>query len=183
MKNVLMVVGHPYWENSFSNRNIVESFKAENPDAVISNLYELYPDGKIDVAAEQAKLLAADTIVMQFPVMWYSCPSLMHKYMEEVFAFGFAYGPGGDKLKGKKMIPSFTTASSSDMYSKYNVVGRNMDQLIAPFATTIPFCGMEFPGYIYTGGMLLGYDADEAQKSYLLAKARDHAHRISFLLK
>lgn len=177
-----MVVAHPYWDASFSNKNIVEAFKALHPEAVISNISELYPDGIIDVAAEQDKLLKADTIILQYPMMWYSCPSLMHRWMEEVLAFGFAYGPGGDKLKGKRVIPSFTSASSNDMYSIYSAQKMNIDQLMAPLATTIPFCSMIFPGYIYTGGMMLPYNADEKVKDYLRNKAEDHARRLSFVV-
>lgn len=101
-----MIVGHPYWKDSVANRAITEEFTRINPDAVISNITELYPDGNIEVAAEQKKLLDADTIILQFPIMWYSCPSVMHKWMEEVLAYGFAYGHGGDKLKGKRLIAS-----------------------------------------------------------------------------
>ena len=69
MKKILVIVGHPYWKDSVANRAIIEEFKRINPDAEISNITELYPDGNIDVAAEQKKLLDADTIVLQFPIM------------------------------------------------------------------------------------------------------------------
>ena len=79
MKKILVIVGHPYWKDSVANRAIIDEFKRINPDAEISNISELYPDGNIDVTAEQKKLLDADTIILQFPIMWYSCPSVMHK--------------------------------------------------------------------------------------------------------
>ena len=58
----------------------------------VDNIYELYPDGKIDVKAEQEKLLKADTIIFQFPMFWFKSPYLLSKWTEDVFAHGFAYG-------------------------------------------------------------------------------------------
>ena len=43
----------------------------------LRDMYALYPDGKIDVAAEQAALLAHERIVFQHPFYWYSTPPLM----------------------------------------------------------------------------------------------------------
>lgn len=47
MKKILVIVGHPYWKDSVANRAIIEEFTRINPDAVISNITELYPDGNI----------------------------------------------------------------------------------------------------------------------------------------
>lgn len=177
-----MIIGHPYWEASFSNKAIVTEFRKRYPEAEISNLAELYPDGNIDKDAEQKKLLHADVVVFQFPVMWYSCPSLLHKWEEEVLTYGFCYGPGGDKLKGKKLVCSFTSASSADMYSKYGAQGVEIDKLMPPFATMAKFVGMEWGPYTYSGGMMLPFGADEATKEFLTRRAEDHVNRLGFAL-
>ena len=57
MKKILVIVGHPYWKDSVANRAIIDEFKRINPDAEISNISELYPDGNIDVTAEQKSCL------------------------------------------------------------------------------------------------------------------------------
>ncbi len=69
MNKPIVIVGHPYWKDSVGNRTIVDEFLRLNPEAEISNISELYPDGNIDVEAEQKKLMEADTIVLQFPIM------------------------------------------------------------------------------------------------------------------
>lgn len=121
MKRTLMIVGHPHWRDSFANRHIVDEFARLNPEAVISNVTELYPDGNIDDEAEQKKLLEADIIVMQFPIQWYGCPSTMHKWQEDVLTYGFAYGFGGDKLEGKMLVASFTGATPAEGYSRWGL--------------------------------------------------------------
>ncbi len=179
MGNILMIIGHPYWNASFANRAIVNEFVKQNPDAVVSNLFELYGNGPIDVQAEQAKLIAADTIILQFPIMWYSCPSLMHRWMEEVLTFGFAYGPDGHKLKTKRLIASFTSAGSADMYSRYGSHGMSIDDLMPPFVGTTQFCGMEWKGYVYSGAMMRPYGYTPEQENVILERARFHATRLT----
>ena len=88
------------------------------PDAEIDHLDKLYSDGKIDVKAEQEKLLRADTIIFQFPIYWFKCPHLLSKWFEEVFVHGFAFGINSYKLEGKKFILSFTMSGKEKEYKK-----------------------------------------------------------------
>ena len=106
MKKVLIVSGH----SNIQHDSVVNSLilKQALPQVEIDSLCELYPDFKIDVAAEQAKLLEADVIVFQFPLYWFAKPSILQRWEEEVFLHGFSHGSNGDKLKGKKLIVSFT---------------------------------------------------------------------------
>ena len=74
MKNVLIISGHTNLAASVANKTILETLNERLPEAEIVKLDELYPDFKIDVEAEQQKLLRADIIVLQFPLFWYSAP-------------------------------------------------------------------------------------------------------------
>lgn len=174
-----MIVAHPYWPQSMANKAIVDEFRDLVPHARVRNLYELYADGKIDVEAEQKALDEADTIILQFPIMWYSCPSNLHRYMEEVLTFGYAYGPGGDRLAGKTLMLSFTTAGTPDKYSVYGAQGSTIDELMVPFAATARLCGLKFGSYTYSGGMLFYPDAPSSLGSLIVANARAHAARLA----
>lgn len=66
-KNILIVSGHPDLKKSFANKIILDEIQKQLPQAKVSLLDQLYPDYKIDVAAEQQKLIEADIIVLQFP--------------------------------------------------------------------------------------------------------------------
>ncbi len=48
----------------------------------------------IDIAAEQEKLRWADTVILQFPLWWFSMPAILKGWFERVYAYGFAYGVG-----------------------------------------------------------------------------------------
>ena len=102
MKNILIISGHPALrDNSFANKIIMEDLEKLLPEATFDCLSDLYPDYRIDVEAEQKKLVAADIIVLQFPIFWYSMPALLAKWMEEVFVHGFSHGTTGKALVQK----------------------------------------------------------------------------------
>ena len=69
MKNVLIISGHTDLATSVANKTILETLANRLPKAEIVKLDELYPDFKINVEAEQQRLIRADIIVLQFPVL------------------------------------------------------------------------------------------------------------------
>lgn len=173
-----MIVGHPQWPMSFANKNIVEAFSKENPSAAVSNLFTEYPDGKIDVEAEQKKLLDADTVVIQFPIEWYGAPSLMHRWFEDVLAYGFAFGHGGDKVQGKRLIASFTSGTPEDTYVLGGLQSFPMDYFMYPLIAMANRCGMKWDGYVYSGGMMAAF-ADDEQIKHMAEACVDHAKRLT----
>ena len=68
----------------------------------------------------------ADVIVLQFPVFWYSMPSLLARWMEQTFEHGFSHGAKGKALVGKKLLLSFTVGAPEDMYREVVSVGTSM---------------------------------------------------------
>ncbi|GAL18790.1 NAD(P)H oxidoreductase YRKL [Vibrio maritimus] len=116
MSQVLVISGHPELDSSYTNKVILNQLSDNISDIEVRRLDTLYPDYKIDVEAEQQAMIKADVIVLQFPFYWYSMPALLKKWMDDVFSFNFAYGPEGDKLKGKDFILSFTVGGPEESY-------------------------------------------------------------------
>lgn len=54
-----------------------------------------------DVAREQAKVRAADAMVVQFPLWWYAMPAILKGWFDRVFVSGFAFGK--DPASGRRM--------------------------------------------------------------------------------
>ncbi|MEZ0077204.1 NAD(P)H-dependent oxidoreductase [Planotetraspora sp. GP83] len=69
---------------------------ASNPLHVAHDSGRAFDAGTLtpDILAEQEKLLWADTIIMQFPMWWYTMPAILKGWVERVFTFNFAYGVG-----------------------------------------------------------------------------------------
>ena len=99
MKKTLVVMAHPDMENSRANKAFKE--EAEKLSNVeLYNIYEKYPDGKIDVEKELKLLSETGTLILQFPLFWFNCPSLLKEWIDTVF---MAAHYGENKvLKGKK---------------------------------------------------------------------------------
>ena len=173
MKNILVVSGHTDLNDSVANKLILEDLKAKLPSAGFDLLDELYPDFKIDVKAEREKLTKADIIVLQFPVFWYSYPSLMHKWMEDVFVFGFSHGTG-KALSGKTLLASLTSGAPEEVYKKDYTV----DDMTAPLKQTAALCSMKWAGYVYTGGVSYALRNVPEKRREIEEKALLHAQRL-----
>lgn len=174
MKNILIVSGHTNLNDSVANKKILEELAEQLPNAEIDYLSELYSDYKIDVAREQEKLLKADIIVLQYPLFWYSMPSLLEKWFEEVFQHGFSHGRTGDKLKDKKVIVSLTTGAPEETYSDIN-------NFLYPIKSTCKLCKMKYVGNITTYGVSYQIRNDKGKEIEL--KAINHADKLINMIK
>ena len=141
MKKVLVVYAHPNYTNSRMNKALVNQI--ESLDSVqVSNLYQKYPTGNINIVEEQQLILESDLIVLQFPFYWFNTTPLMKEWIDKVFIDGFAYGDGGDKLHGKDLMVCITTGGSKERYD--NDVMFNFPDLLKPFERTAIFCNMNY---------------------------------------
>ncbi|MGW6565157.1 NAD(P)H oxidoreductase [Streptomyces sp. NPDC054975] len=57
-----------------------------------------------EVHAHMDRVLAADDIVVVFPVWWMAPPAVMKGWIDRVWNYGFAYGRSKPRLAGKKMV-------------------------------------------------------------------------------
>jgi len=74
-----------------------------------------------DIEAEIQKVAWCDLMIWQFPLWWFSIPSILKGWVDRVFAMGRAYGPGGrvyeqGLFKGKKALLSLTTGGAEEAY-------------------------------------------------------------------
>lgn len=107
-----------------------------------------------DVAAEIEKLRWADTLILQFPLWWFSMPAILKGWVDRVFAYGFAYGVGehsdkrwGDRygegsLAGKRAMLIVTAGGWEEHYSPHGINGP-IDDLLFPVQHGVLF----YPGY------------------------------------
>jgi putative NADPH-quinone reductase len=178
MKKVLIVSGHTDLNDSVANALILDRLKAELPDAEYCILSELYPDFNIDVAAEQERLRRADIVVWQFPMFWFSMPSIVHRWVEEVFIHGFSHGSKGDALKDKILLPSFTTGGPAAYFS-HEDLGYTIDELLMSQINSIAgLCRMKVADYVFTGGVSYALRTDPELLAEIKRLAQQHADRL-----
>ena len=180
MTKVLIISGHPDLDRSLANRTILADLEDVPGLSVTEHrLDRLYPDFRIDVAAEQAALVDADIIVWQFPFHWYAMPALMKKWVDDVLVFGFAHGIGGDKLHGKPLIQSFTTGAQAAAYARGKAMNFTIEEFLPPQRQTAALCGMDWQAPVHSSGMMFvpGVSSD-ADRATVEARAHNHADRL-----
>jgi glutathione-regulated potassium-efflux system ancillary protein KefF len=145
---VLVITAHPALQESKVNRHLMAAAlglaQEDAASVAVRDLYALYPDYLIDVPTEQAALAAAQLVVWLHPVHWYSMPPLLKLWLDEVFAFGWAYGPGGSALHGKDL---WLVASTGGPEETYHPAGYNryfFDAYLPPYEQTARLCGMRW---------------------------------------
>lgn len=164
MKKILIVYAHPTYLTSRINKALIEAVH-NTSHVTIHNLYEKYPNEKIDVTYEQSLLLEHDLIVLQFPFYWFSVTPLLKKWIDEVFTFGFAYGEGGDKLQKKSLMLVVTTGGSKERYA--NTKGFDLPELFKPLQYTAIYCGINYlPPFVVDDATMPDAKLNEFKEQY-----------------
>lgn len=109
-----------------------------NPDYLVYALEqrEAFKTGTLapDVRRELDKLIAADLVIFQFPLYWYSMPAIMKGWIDRVLVSGYCYGGlrfydrGG--LQGKRAMLGVTLGGQPHMFSPDGVHGE-LDLLLS----------------------------------------------------
>lgn len=105
-----------------------------------------------DVEDEQRKLLAADAVILHFPLWWFSMPAIMKGWVDRVWAYGLAYGYQGagnayrygeGGFAGKRALLAVAVGGPAIDYSPRGINGP-LEQLLFPITHgTLFFPGMQ----------------------------------------
>ncbi|MFI6407119.1 NAD(P)H-dependent oxidoreductase [Streptomyces sp. NPDC050548] len=155
---------------------------ATNPLRVVASSAGAYDAGALtpDVVAEQRKLLWADTVVLQFPLWWYTMPAILKGWVDRVFSFHFAYGVGvhdetryGERfgegtLRGRRAILSVTVGGPESHYSDRGINGPIEDLLFPIHHGILYYPGVEVlpPFVLYGTDKITDSDFEDAAKAW-----------------
>ncbi|MBD2870202.1 NAD(P)H-dependent oxidoreductase [Paenibacillus arenilitoris] len=143
----LVIVTHPSLETSVINKRWVEELNKYPEKYTVHELHKVYPDGTIDAEREQRLIESHRNLVLQFPIYWFNCPPLLKKWLDEVFAYGWAYGSKGDKLKNRKIALAVSAGIKQEDYREEGRYRYTLDQLLAPFETTFLYCKADYRSF------------------------------------
>ena len=153
MAKLLVYYAHPGHKHSHANKAMVAEAKKVDGITFV-DLYAEYPRFEIDIDREQQRLLDHDVILFQFPMFWYSTPSLIKEWQDLVLEHGFAYGADGDKLAGKCMILAVTAGGPKDAYTEAGYQAHPIRAFLTPLEQTAKLCQMDFSApYVLYGSL------------------------------
>ncbi|WP_395703943.1 NAD(P)H-dependent oxidoreductase [Aquabacterium sp.] len=147
MARIQVLLAHPQLEHSRIARRMAQAVQAaadRGAPMELRDLYARYPDYLIDVAAEQAALADTELMVWLHPIHWYGMPPLMKLWLDEVFAFGWAYGPGGNALRGRDLWLALSTGGPEHSYRSDGYNRYFFDAFLPPYDQTAALAGMRF---------------------------------------
>jgi putative NADPH-quinone reductase len=164
-KKTLVVLAHPNLAESQVNAAWLSRLEQAADPVTVRNIYELYPDWNIDVAAEQALLDENERIFLQFPFYWYSTPPMLKKWLDDVLTYGWAYGPGGNRLAQKEIGLIISTGSPEAAYRTEGRVGHTLAELLRPLEQTARFVGARYLPTFALQGANQAIPADRLRRS------------------
>jgi len=137
----VLLLAHPDMSASRANRALLTGL-TDLPDLEVADLYALYPDGRVDVLVERERLLRADRLVLQFPLRWYSTPSLLKEWQDAVLTPLFYLEPAiAASTAGLPVLAATTTGGPVASYGPDSMLGTAIDAFFTPLKATVRRCG------------------------------------------
>jgi NAD(P)H dehydrogenase (quinone) len=129
------------WDVTKQQNTEVFNLAMEQDHAAENNLFAN------DIQVEIDKVKAADFLLLQFPMWWYSMPAILKGWVDRVLAYKVAYGLGdwwdNGPFQGRRAMISITAGVSA---TAFYPDGRNGDieRLLWPMtAGTLRICGYD----------------------------------------
>ena len=103
-------------------------------DVSVLNLWERYAAQDFRLTETQLQenvqmMLAADRVVLQFPMHWYNVPWCLKRWVDQVFS-AISFSDLKDRMVGKELAVAITTASPSTAYQHVCDNGRALAENI-----------------------------------------------------
>ena len=138
--STVLVLAHPNFAASRANRALLAGLDGV-PGLEVAELYALYPHGLIDFAIERERVLRAGRMVLQFPLQWYSVPSLLKQWMDTVLTPLFYLEPDvAASTADLAILAATTTGGPLASYHPDTPSGMTIDELFAPLRATARKC-------------------------------------------
>ncbi|MDL2079030.1 NAD(P)H-dependent oxidoreductase [Streptomyces sp. GXMU-J15] len=155
---------------------------ASSPLKVAADSGRAFDAGELtaDVRAEQEKLLWADTVILQFPLWWYTMPAILKGWVDRVFTYHFAYGVGehsdtryGERfgegtLAGRRALLSVTVGGPEAHYASRGINGPVEDLLFPIHHGVLFYPGMEVlpPFVVHSADRITADDYPDLAKAW-----------------
>lgn len=141
----LVIVSHPTPDQS----KVIKALQLtaeKTSDVTVRNIESLYGSdlNGFDIAAEQQAHEEADRIVYLFPIHWFNLTPMLKAYLNQVWTYGWAFGPNGTALKGKEMQVVVSAGATEYTYSTEGLIHSTMDEVLTPMKASAHYVGMSY---------------------------------------
>ena len=144
MSNTLIILAHPTMASSQVHHHWRQLVYKHPDNYTVHELYSIYANGKIDVAAEQQLVDAHKNLVLQFPVYWFNCPPLLKQWLDDVLTHGWAYGTQATALVDKKVALAISLGTPKADYATDGAIGHTVHEALKAFELTFRYCRADY---------------------------------------
>lgn len=160
MKN-LIIFAHTFWENSKANHALLKSIEDEK-DIKIHNLSALCFNKDFDINTEISLLKNAEKIIFQFPLFWFSTPSVLKEWQDKVLS-AILHGENPKLLEGKKFQIITTLGGIESSYDGHH--GATLEELLKPIYYAFEYMGCKsIKPYAIFNAQNINLDYEEYKK-------------------
>ena len=165
---------HPDFAKSKANRALADAARPLDGIAIV-DMTALYAGGHVDVDAEVARLLAAERLILQFPIQWYSTPPLLKAWQDDVLSRMYYVHPDeeGERLRGLPVMVAATAGNDPSAYTPSGINLYPLEDLLKPLHSTAHRCFWR-----WTDPFLV-YRANKSSPEELASAGRRYAERIA----
>lgn len=152
---LLVIVSHPNFEQSSVTRAL-KHVAESHPGSTVRHLEALYGNdpSRIDVAKEQAAHEGVDQVVYLFPIHWFNLTPMLKSYLNLVWTYGWAFGPGSNALRGKAMQVVVSAGADAHTYTHQGLIRSTMDEVLTPMKASALYVGMRYLPPLAFHGMM-----------------------------
>lgn len=128
-----------------------------------------------DVLAEQARIEAAQCLVLVFPIHWWSLPALLKGWVDRVFTHGWAYGEGATLAVGPRPPRVRLLAIGAAGETSYDKHGYRQAMLTQIAQGIFGYCGLKDVRMTF----LLDVEGEPAVRAAHLAAALEFGKAVA----
>ncbi len=169
--NILFIAGNPHVDTSAFIAAIQPAVQARGVEWIA--LIDETTNGHFDVPGFQARMTQASTIILHFPLYWYSPPALVKQWLDSILTSGWAFPAATSKLRGKTLTLSVTTGSPLSTFQPEGSNGSTLEELLLPLERTAAYCGMNWGGIVATQ-----WNTASSDEATLSASAKEHLEAL-----
>ena len=177
----LVIVSHPTPQQSVAIKALQQVAEAHDK-VTVRHLDQLYgtDSNAFDIAAEQQAHEAADRIIYLYPTHWFNTTPMLKAYLNQVWTYGWAFGPEGKALQGKELQIVTTAGASEFTYSHAGLIESTMDEVLSPMKASALYVGMKYRAPLaFYSAMGLDEASLDAMRSRFAANLRAPLARLA----
>ena len=134
----LILVAHPTEQDSGTQAFLAQALESANSSEINRRVLTLPAGGHFNAQQEMQDVLAADRLVLQFPLYWYSAPAVLHQWFEDCLL-----SPYKEKLAGKELGLVVSTGRPSHEFGLGQRQGYSLSELLRPLAALAIDLGLQ----------------------------------------